>query len=182
MEQLMAPERIYMKNIFDILCGKHIEWLRLPRETRETYLRRMERSCFEITINSCILDGVDRLFTNIKFVQRYSVNCSRVISNLGSDPSVGDTDVVARIISGEIDTYYIAHMTSMELYPEASSNERREIEIRKTQKITSKVSRAHTCKKCGGNETIPIEYQARASDEGSSFSIKCVNCDYVWRR
>lgn len=181
-QPVIAPQRIEVRKAFNDVCMQCPAWAALSPEMRDMYLRRIERSCFEATIQSCILDGIDRLFTEKKFVQRYSTNCSRIMANLDVNGAVGSTYLIDKVISGEIDPYKIAELTSNDLCPDASKTEREEIEIRMRQKSQNKVSRAHTCKKCGGQETIPIEYQGRCADEGSNYSIKCIHCEFVWRR
>ena len=176
-----APERIRIRNRFEEVCSEFPEWNELSAEKRETIIRRMERNCFEVTIESCIRDGIDRLFTEKKFVQRYSINCFRVMANLDVNSSIRSENLIKKLISGEVDPYKIAELPSRELCPEASQAERDEIELRQKQKFKGKVSRAYTCRKCKGNETIPIEFQGRGTDESSTYSIKCVNCEFVWR-
>lgn len=182
MAQAVAPERLRMRDTFEQVCLSNPEWLELAAQKRDAFVRRIERSCFEVTINSCIEDGIDRLFGEKKFVERYSSNCSRVMSNLYKEGSVGGNYLIGCLISGKIDPYNIASLPPRDLCPAASATERAEIELRQNQKFVNKVSRAYICRKCNGNETIPIEFQARSSDEGSTYSIKCVNCEFVWRR
>lgn len=183
MAQPIAFERLQMRTHFDNICSQYPPWFQQPLEKRETLARRMERNCFEVVINESQRDGIDRLFTEKKFVDRYSSICSRVLANLNISGSVGNSSeyLLDGLISGSVDAYKVAEMDSYDLCPDASRIEREEIALRRKQKATEKVSRAHTCKKCGGNETIFLEYQARAADEGSSHSIKCVNCEFVWR-
>lgn len=178
----IAPERLIVRDTIMHVCAAHTNWSTLAPTAQVMLVRRMERSCFETTINSCILDGIDRLFTEQKFVQRYSANCARVMLNLDITSSVGSSDALSKVIIGEINPYKIASMTSCELCPDASKLEREEINLRLRQKSQNKVSRAYKCWKCGGDETIPIEYQGRSSDECSNLSIKCVNCEFVWRK
>lgn len=178
----IAPERVTMRIAFENACAAAPEWVDLPRDTKDTLLRRMERNCFEVTITSCTLDGVDRLFTDKKFIERYSTVCARVMANLNPGSSVGSAALLKKLISGEVDPYKIAEMSSFELCPEASQAERDEIELRKQQKFENKVSHAYTCRKCGQNETIFIHFQARSADESESTSIKCIHCENVWRR
>jgi len=173
---MMAVERLTMLDAFTAVCEKYGEWKAVPQKIRASLIRRMERSCFEYTINTCIIDGIDRLFSESKFVQRYSMNCYRILTNINNNPAL-----IKKIIDGSVVTRKIAELTNYELHPEASEKERAEIKLRQQQKIQSKVSRAYWCKKCEKNETISIEYQAAALDEGTSYSIKCVHCEYVWR-
>ena len=179
--QNIAPERLRMRAAFAEACSHHPAWATVPAEQRETLIRRIERNCLEVTIASCVRDGIDRLYTEKKFVDRYSAECSRVIANLDPDSSVGSPQLLDKLIAEEINPHTIAKMSSYELCPEASRALREDIELRQKQKSLNKVSRAHTCRKCKNNETIKMEYQGRAADESNSHSIKCVHCEYVWR-
>lgn len=177
----ITKERQQIRMLINHVCLSSPLWQQLDYARRDMLTRRMERNCFEVVIDNCIRDGTSRLFTNPVFVNRYSAICSRLISNLDIKGPVGSDFLLKNIINGTIDVYNVANLTSFELCPEASHEERSIIELRRRQKADNKVSRAYVCKKCGGNETIPIEYQGRSVDEGSSRSIKCVNCEYVWR-
>lgn len=175
-------ERHTIKNLFSEICDKDEEWSNLPKETKDAYIRRMERSCFNYIVRSCAEDGIDRLFTEPKFVARYSTICSKVLANLDNSGSIGSSYLIKKIINGDIDVNEIASMTSENMCPDASKVERKIIELRRNQKVEIKVSRAYTCRKCGKSETIPIEYHHKGSDESSSYSIKCVHCEFVWRK
>jgi hypothetical protein len=130
MAQQVAPERMRMRIRFEEICAQNPKWAALSAASRETFVRRMERNCFEVTINSCIRDGIDRLFTEKKFVDRYSSNCSRVMSNLDSSGSVASSYLIENVISGKIDPYMIAELPAKDLCPDASKSEREEIELR----------------------------------------------------
>lgn len=174
----VVSQRQIIKNLLGDACEKYPPWSILKQDKKDTLIRRMERNCFEVTINQCIIDGIDRLFTNRKFVERYSSICFRVSSNLTNSKFLMDG-----LIAGKVDPYKIAEMTSCDLCPEASIQERKTIEVRQKQKIPMKVSHAYICSKCKGNETVYIEYQSRAADEASSKSVRCIQegCGWVWR-
>ncbi len=180
--QNIARERILMRRTINKICSRHDPWLSLPIAERETLSRRMERSCFEANIAQCSYDGIDRLFADKKFTERYSLICSRVLNNLNIEGSIASTYLIKNILDGIIDPYQVGKLTSHELCPDASRQERDEISRRQNQRVKLKVSRAHTCWKCGGNETTSYEYQSRSADEASTLSIKCINCSTVWRK
>jgi DNA-directed RNA polymerase subunit M/transcription elongation factor TFIIS len=178
----VAPERLHIRAAIDAICAESSVWTTLTNADRATFARRIERGCFEVVIEECTICGIDRLFTDKKFVSRYSTTCAKIMANLNTRGAVQSDYLISRIISGEIDPYDIAKMDSYRLCPQASEKERKIIQLRREQKGVMKVSRAHVCSKCGGNATIIQEYQARAGDEGSTHSIKCVICEHVWRR
>jgi DNA-directed RNA polymerase subunit M/transcription elongation factor TFIIS len=148
----------------------------------ETICRRLECGCFEVTIESCIHDGVDRHFGNPKFVNRYCMECYRILSHLQAKAEYDSGGLVQKLLTKQLNPYDVAHLATQDLCPEASAEARADIELRQTQKIIDKVSHLYRCRKCGGNETIPINYQSRSADEDSTISIKCTNCEYVWRK
>ncbi len=178
----IAKERLLLRSRFDAICSKYPPWNEQPIEKRETFARRMERNCLEVVVEECKRDGIDRRFTEKKFIERYSSLCARVMTNLDINGSVGSTYLLDGLLNGSIDSYTVANLDSYALCPSASQSERDTIKLRQEQKIIKKVSRAYWCRKCGGNETIPLEYQGKAADEDSSRSIKCVLCGYIWRR
>lgn len=180
MEQRLPVHREIMKNSILIICNHYPAWQAKPAEWKSTVARRIERNCMELVIAQCIEEGIDRLFEDKKFINRYSVLCSKVLANLDTTGSVGSSHLIDKLING-LDPYEVAGMMSQEMCPEAGQSLRDNILLRQQQLMKGKVSHAHVCRKCGGNETIPIEYQSRAADEGSSKSIKCVVCGFVWR-
>lgn len=183
---IVMPEtpdhRAVIRKTFMDICAQCPKWTTVDAARRDTLVRHMERSCFEVTIKSCTARGVDRLFSDARFLDCYSQNCARVLSNLDAGGSVGSDYLIKELLDGRVDAYDVATLYSTELCPNASVAERKEIELRRAQKVERKVSRIYTCHKCGDNRTVMIEYQARAADEASTWSIKCITCDYVWRR
>lgn len=92
-----------------------------------------------------------------------------------------NNELMNKIIKDDFMANMLSEMTADELHPEVNEELKKEIKIRQEQKSISKVSRTYYCRKCKNNETIIVEYQARAADECSSQSIKCIHCGFVWR-
>ncbi len=178
----VSTERLIIKRAFDEVCAKHPAWAELAKDKRETIIRRMERDCYNKTVDICIRDGVDRLWNEKRFKDRYSSECFRILSNLDASSSVQSKYLMDQILDGGIDPANIAALSNYDLCPQASKAERDEIDLRRNVQVEIKVSRAYTCGKCQKNETTVREYQGRASDEGASLSIKCCSCGHTWRK
>ena len=183
--QVIDPHRQTMLRRFEDVCRRCERWRGLPSETQSTLIRRMERNCFEVAIDICRREKINRTFTEKRFLERYSGACSRVLSNLdviasGATPS--STYLIDGLINGTIDAYHVAEMTVAELNPASDQGIRDTIALRLQQKAINKVSRAFRCGRCGENSTVFVKYQARAADEDDTKSIKCVACGHVWRR
>lgn len=176
----LPPERITIQLEIRANLQKYPQYCSLPDDEQTAIVRRIERSCFNASIDSAVRHGVAREFTNARYVQLYSAECMRVMSNICPDTAFDDYLPVG-ICNGTVDVTKIADLKNEELNPAASKAERDEIEARQNQKTEIKVSRRFKCRKCGHNETKPIEYQARAGDEAGSMSYKCVQCGDVWR-
>jgi DNA-directed RNA polymerase subunit M/transcription elongation factor TFIIS len=180
-QQPIAEPRNRIKSVFISVCADNDRWKALPAETQEMIIRRVERSCYNAAIVSSIRDGIVPAFAEKKFVDRYSATCCKILHNLNTSGAVGSSYLIDALMSSEIDANTVADMKSTDLCPEVNERLLHELELRKKQKVAVKVSRAYRCRKCGTNETTTVEYQSRCADEGSSLSIKCVNCSFVWR-
>ncbi len=179
---MVTPQRALIQSRFREVCEKAPCWHELPYERRAAIIRRAERNCFEVAINECQAAGINRTFTEPRFIERYSSVCYKVLSNLDIAGPVSSSYLIEGLIAGTIDPYTVAEQSSATLCPAANEQERATIERRQNQVAAVKVSRLYTCSKCGANETIPIKYQGRAADEDCSISIRCVHCSFVWRK
>ena len=121
----IAPERMQIYLRLDEICSECPRWQDLDKQSRETIIRRIERSCFRATVETCTSDGIDRLFAEKKFTERYSSNCSRVMANLTNSGMVGSEYLINNIIGGSIDPYRVAELTSKDLCPSESEVERK---------------------------------------------------------
>lgn len=167
--RVIAPERIRIRDHFSAIIGSEANH-------SADIARKLERGVFDVVVRECERDGIDRLFTDQKFIARYSAATSRISYNLDNSP-----DLIDRLLDG-LDPDSCGSMTSEQLWPQANLSERDEIDARcRAAARDGKVSRRYVCGVCGNNRTVYLEYQARAADECSSQSIKCVTCGHVWR-
>lgn len=166
----------------ELLCeafARYNTWAKLSADDRAALVRRIERACFNAAVAQCGEMGVIATWAEYKFVTRYSAQCYRIIMNL--DTNIGG-EFAERLIGGTIDANNVAEMSSSEINPSANKSEREEIATRSEQRVEQKVSKVHTCRKCGGRETTTKVYQGRAADEDVNISIKCINCGMIWRK
>lgn len=158
-------------------------WINLKNTERNNIVAELERGCYNAAIEESETAGTYCNFDNPAFVSRYSLICDRVGSHLDASSSIGQTDLLTKIISGEIKPVDVAKLKSVELWPIASAAIREDLEHRSRQSITPKTSTRYRCKMCGGTETSVREYQSRAGDEASTTSIMCIKegCGHTWR-
>lgn len=175
----MLDPRVVMRNTMSDICNKYSTWYN--HIDKDTFIRRIERSCYNCAIDECTTAGIERKFTDPKFRDRYSSICAKINANLDMCSQIGSTYLMDNIMNGNIDSNDIASMTSYQLCPGATQPLRDNIDFRQKQKVDQKVSRLHICDKCGKNETTQYKYQGRSADESENISYQCVHCKHVWR-
>lgn len=145
----------------------------LPDKTQYDIIARVESSIHTCVCADAAAAGIVPSFDTQQFVNRYSIACNMVLSN---------ADVLVPRLCAHVEMCdRVGEMNAQDLNPDANVSERDEIQRRRDQKIEEKVSRQYRCRKCGHDETIPLQYQSRALDEGGSLSIRCVKCGNVQR-
>jgi|SRR3989344_4581627 len=173
------------KKIIDLLrevCEKNESWRQLSNEKQENILRRLERNSMNKIVMECKSEFINRLWCDKTFLERYSAELYRHISNLDIDSEVSNDYYIKKICSGNIDPIIATNLTNYELSPISSENERIAINKRKEQKIIEKYTDKHTCRKCGSKK---IKYQETAgrslgADEITQFKYICDVCNFYW--
>lgn len=176
----LPPQRLRQQQLIRECCETSPKWADIPAETQDSIVRKIERDCFGRTIETCKKDGIDRLFTEKKFCERYSLECYRIASNLDVGVVLHDY-LLDKICKGDVNPDYITSLSNSELCPPANQAERDEIERRRAVVLERKISYMYTCSKCKKNETTYYKYQARSADEDETQSIKCIRCGHTWR-
>lgn len=163
---------------------KYPPFCKLPVETQESYIRRIERSCYNYACVSADKKNVSRNWQNINFQSLYNIITYRVQKNLlWSKDDPGSEYLIESITKGEFDVNNIGKIKSRYLRPSKTQSIYDDIERRKQQKVKKKYSTQHECFKCGGRKTTEVELQLRSLDEGSTLIITCEmdNCSNVWK-
>lgn len=131
----------------------------------------IEESCYTEALSIARTTGILADFSNKDFTGIYSQQCYKILSNL---PAISANKSLRDDLSN------IAKYSSEELNPGVSEAVRNDIEIRRKQVLIKKVSRAHTCARCGNNKTTRTGFQSAAGDEDSTVSIECCVCGHKW--
>ena len=142
---------------------------------------QMEIGCYNECIRKCVNseDAIQRRWESELFVYVYSERCATVYSNL--DPQAAavtqyKSTLLQNIIDGSIQPIDVGTMSADELCPNASQNERAEIELRSCQKVKTNSSKLYKCRNCGAKDCDTHERQMRASDEPADIFITCNVC------
>ena len=145
-----------------------------------TLVSKIEKSCFNASIQQAQGEYVHCKWTNESFTNIYILISARVLENMDCNSTIHSSTFVKKLKNKEIDPDTVGFMTSHELCPEKSQSIVNEIIERSNQKLTAKTSKIYKCSKCKKMETTAVSVQLRALDEGESFHITCNFCGHDW--
>jgi DNA-directed RNA polymerase subunit M/transcription elongation factor TFIIS len=167
------------KKIFHDAFQHDDEWKSLTKDQQDTIVRRIERCCHAKTVKECTDQFIPRLWSEPRFIERYSTECYRIVSNIDATSIVASSYLAKKIIRGEVDLRYICDIPNHELNPAGSQDERDELSVRMQQKVNNKYCK-DKCRNCGQLKVRYAEHQTKASDELSNFHYKCDGCGDWW--
>ncbi len=181
-DHLNSERRIIIRNLFGLIYTQQAIYYP-TLSTAWSASITIERSCYDECVMQCKMIDMRPTFDNKDFVARYNTACALVMAHLQVDGLVDSTYFVDQLKRDAIDLTKIGQMTSEQLCPRASEQERTIIARRLEQRIEKKVCRAYKCHKCGGNETTLEEQQLRGLDEPPTVTVYCENsvCKNKWR-
>ena len=140
----------------------------------------MEKSIFNWTIRAIRSERGIPSWDNYMFVLKYKNRFLNIKYNLKH------ADLVDRILSGEVNTKYIADMSSTALNPNGIAakayQERQEYANKKFVINTEEdFVGLFTCGKCKSKKTTYYQMQTRSADEPMTTFVTCTNCDKRWK-
>jgi DNA-directed RNA polymerase subunit M/transcription elongation factor TFIIS len=138
----------------------------------------LEYGCRLYSMKQCLESSIvpNCACDNALFIQHYSDSMYKIIDLIGDE----NGELIYRILHDDFKLEQVADMDASQLCPSIMRAEREQVELRRAQKITQKVSHSYTCRKCGGHSTITHEKQTRCSDEAPTIFIQCTDCSQKW--
>jgi DNA-directed RNA polymerase subunit M/transcription elongation factor TFIIS len=142
----------------------------------------IEKSCFNATIIISINseDPPRRRWDSPLFSDIYSTRCGVILSVLDPNSSTNKSyklNIIDELINGQILPSELGNKSAAELCPQATINEREDINNRNTQKIQMKESTLFKCPHCGVRKCSYREVQTRALDEAPDYMCLCLGCN-----
>lgn len=179
-DQKYCKERRLILILIASILQKHDLFKNKSKEKQNNIIIDIELSCY----NSCIKQSNDLLiyinWENRKFIYLYQLFCNKITKNLDSESEVGESYLINKVISEDIDIKNIAEMSSDKLCPNKSENIKQNLILRNSQKLNYKTSTLYTCRNCNKSKTRIQEYQGRSLDEGTNLSCTCSFCGFHW--
>lgn len=176
----VVPEREITKNRMKEICNQYPRWLTLDVKVRDAYIRRIERGCYNSTIETCIQNGIERQWTNKEFVSLYSTETGKIMADL--DIETGSSEFIDSIINHNVNFETITELKSYDRCPSSSVEIRTMIKQRQEQKIEKKYSKLEKCPKCSARKTSYSSSQKMSADEIATTKFTCQECGHSWSR
>ena len=153
----------------------------------EEISKNIEGSCYNSTIKIARESKtlIQRNWPNDTFADIYRSRCGIILTHLkinNQDGRTCESNLLERILSGDIDAATIGALSERELCPDTLKAEKAEIQRRLDQKVVVKYSTMFKCPKCKSKDKIiAVEKQVRALDEGRSTFCECQACGEKFR-
>lgn len=177
--QKLHATRIAKVMLFLDCFGQYDEFGAMSPDGRLDLVCRLERSCYNYTIDKAKEENIMPTWTNDVFGDLYHSICYKISSNVDR-AFVNNTRFALNVISGVFDVDQVPRMSSKEMYPAIYDALEAEIRNRANVRKNVKVTSMYRCRMCHKREcTIQPRYN-RSLDEGTSLTITCQNCSFEW--
>lgn len=143
-------------------------------------VRKIERSCYNTAIDVSQRKNIYANWENSSFVMIYQQICSKITKHLDMYSEIQSTELIERVLGGDIDLKTIGELNAEELCPSKVQKIKQLIRQRLNAHIDMKISTMYRCSRCGQSKTQIREVQLRSLDESATLSITCTNCGYSW--
>jgi len=140
--------------------------------------RNIERGIYNYALKEAMTKKLVKKWENQFFVQLYLNRLKTIYTNIQHE------SFKQSIINGDIKPSYLAYMTHYEMKPERWSKlieEKSKRDSCKYETVIEASTDTFVCRKCKSNRTTYTEAQIRASDEGMTIFVSCVDCGNRWR-
>lgn len=148
-------------------------------------IMRIEKSCYEHACEIAESEMMIPSFSYPQFEELYRTRIVRITKNLDINSEIGDDHLMNTILEYKndpsvIDLDSISKMRAEELNPSKYTSLLLQLNSRRNQSVTVKVSTLYKCRKCHKNKCTTKSVQMRSLDEGETTVVTCVFCGHKW--
>ena len=145
----------------------------------------IEKSCYDDAYEIAESEMLIPSFEYKDFEELYRTRIVRITKNLDINSEVGDDHLMGLILEckndiNAFDLKSISKKQPEELNPSKHANLLLELNSRRNQSVTIKVSTLYKCRKCFKNKCTTKSIQMRSLDEGETTVVTCVFCGHKW--
>ena len=171
--------RVHVIILSEILTS-FAEFNQLHYDHQTELLRLLEKGCYKETIRKAYKHGIMCSWRNEQFQALYQQDFYKIAVNIDPSSSVGQTGLMKRILSQELQPQLLARMSSQDLYPELYVELLKRINIKASVERKVKYTRLYRCHKCKHNMCTMEKLFNRSGDEAINYTITCMFCWNTW--
>ena len=147
-----------------------------------TLARQLEVVHWNNTLKTAIRDSIPRFWAK-KLRYRYTTKALGLEGNIKNPKN---TQLRARLLSGELGVRDFVAMTPQEMFPELYDEVYSRITLRDLRRTTTTDHRtapdgAYTCRRRGSKKTVYSAVQIRSADEPMTIFVSCLACKRNWK-
>lgn len=161
--------------LFSHICNSYETFKKMPMGKKFDIIKKIERSCYNTTVNKANNADIRNTWSNPKFSDIYITVCMKISVNLEDSEKLFN-----KVINEEIKISELGSMSSQKLQPELHEKIINKIEQRFKQVIHFKECKLYKCNKCKSSKCTAEKLYNRGLDEGVNFKITCQECGNEW--
>jgi transcription elongation factor S-II len=145
----------------------------------------IEESIYEKVVLLANEKRVDISWNDKFFKRLYRNKAISIYLNLNVDSDIKNTNLLNKVLNGQIDAKKLAHLTPQEMFPEHWEKFLERCSANNEFLYTRKpevVSDMFKCGKCKNTRTSYYQVQTRSSDEPMTTFITCLDCGQRWKQ
>jgi len=162
--------------LFGSVLSSYNTYANWPPKQRTELLRRLERACYNRTIDTAHSENVLSSWESSLFCDIYHSICYKISVNLEPTGLVCNPNLARNILNDLISVKSLPAMSSPDMFPEMYVKVRMRIEASKNAKQAIKTTTMYRCGRCKKNECTFKSLQNRSLDECNNYEVTCVNC------
>jgi len=139
-------------------------------------LKRIERSCYNNTIDRAYKENIITSWEIDLFCDVYHSICYKISVNLEPQGLVCNPTLAKNLLYGKIAIKNLPKLTSPEMFPQMYIKTMQRIKASKHASQTVKTSTMYKCSRCKENKCTIENVYNRSLDEGVNLRITCINC------
>ena len=171
--------RLQKIRIISEYFNNHIAFSKLDKSTKNYALKKLESSCFNLTIKKAQRCNIPSSWDYEEFEELYHMVCGKAIGYIDSSVDSNKADfIITLIIRDPKKIKWLASVNHRELYPE----EYMELEKRQNadSQLVKKFCTLYKCPKCKKSLCTLKNRYNRSLDEGVNLTCECAWCGTEW--
>lgn len=154
----------------------YIKFKSMSDNERFEFLKNLERSCYNYTIDMAHSENVVSRWEDRNFCDIYHSVCYKLSVNLEPTGLVSNPTLAKNLLSNVINVATLPKMSSVDMFPQKYTKILRRIEASKNASQSVKTSTMYKCGRCYESRCTIENVQNRSLDETTGLRITCINC------